>query len=201
MTPFGRQLEHSLRVERERMLNEWFFKWHFIGRDGPVEIDRFDGRKISYGGIKFSGTARDVYWSTLNRYARVKIDEVFQSLEQSVSTYPHKQAIAAIEDAQRLLIAFLAQIANDAVEKDRILRGNGTDFPQPDRGSGGKVLLMGEVRARAAALNSHFEAVHLAKTANPSKDSNREILVLRPSLWGIGIDLRSLWKRFSPFHT
>jgi hypothetical protein len=63
-------------------------KWHHIGRDSVIEIDGFDGRMIRYGGIKFSGSARDVYWSTIQRYARQKVGQLFDELEVGMQKYP-----------------------------------------------------------------------------------------------------------------
>lgn len=193
MTPYGHQLEHLLRAERERMRDEWFFKWHFIGKDGPVEIESFDGRKITYGGIKFWGTPREVYWRTLNRYARKKIDEVFREAEGVVKSYPYRQAVIAVEDVERNLTTFLAQIAEDAVQKDRILRGNGFEFPDLDRGRASAVLLQSEIRGRASALQTYLDA-HIAAASNSAKDKS-DVIFVRPSLWGIGIDLRTLLRR------
>jgi hypothetical protein len=195
MTPLGHKLQHALRVERERMLNEWFFKWHFIGQDGPVEIDGFDGRKIRYGGIRYSGSPRLVYWSTLNRYAQNKVDETFRDLEETTRQYPHEQALAAIDDAERLLAWFLTQVAEDAVEKDRVLRGNGFEFPEPDRSKANSIRISGEIRARATTLRDHIRASKVVDTAVASQSLKDEVLILRPTFWGIGIDLRSLWQR------
>ena len=72
------------------MQNEWFFKWHHIGGDRGVEIDGFDGRMIRYGGINFSGTPRNVYWSTIQRYARQKIGQLFDELEIELQKYPQR---------------------------------------------------------------------------------------------------------------
>lgn len=62
LTPIAARLELALDAELLRMQNEWFFKWHHIGRERTVEIESFNGSPICYGGIKFGGTARDVYW-------------------------------------------------------------------------------------------------------------------------------------------
>ena len=57
MTPIGSRLQLTLDDEVIRMANEWFFKWHHIGGERPVEIDSFRGKPIVYGGIRFSGSA------------------------------------------------------------------------------------------------------------------------------------------------
>ncbi len=200
MTPYGHRLKLALDLERQRMLNEWFFKWHFIGRDGPVEIDGFDGRKIRYGGIKFSGTARQVYWHTLGRYIRKKIDEVFGDVEDVVSSYPHVAAQDAIRYVENALTAFIARIGQDAIEKDRILRGNGVEFPALDHGQLGRLSLVNDVRARAETLRKHIEIVRSATINNPAGAQRRQpIMILRPSFWGIGIDLNAAWNRLGKY--
>lgn len=158
MTPYGLKLLLRLDLERERMANEWFFKWHFIGRDGPVEIDSFDGRKLTYGGIKFSGTTRAVYWRTLQRYTRRQVSDIYDELETVCKEYPTAQALAAIEDVKGLLTSFLRQIAHDAVEKDRILRGNGIEFPPPDSARGRELTHGDEIERRAKALTVLIKA-------------------------------------------
>lgn len=154
MTPFGLRLQHRLENETLRMQNEWFFKWHFIGKDGPVEIDSFDGRMLKYGGIGFFGTAREVYWNTLRRYISGKIDEIFAELELTLSNYPIEMSKNIIKDVVDLLLAFNRKIADIAVEKDKILRGNGFDFPPPDKSRAAHILQAQNISQRASALIS-----------------------------------------------
>lgn len=136
LTPIASRLSITLDDEVRRMQNEWFFKWHFIGKDGPVDIDSFDGRKIHYGGIKFSGTAQDVYWQTIQRYLRKKISSIFHALEEELPNYPVEVRERAISEAQALVASFASRIRRITVEKDRILRGDGINFPpERDRGS------------------------------------------------------------------
>ena len=128
-TPIGSRLELSLDAEYRRMENEWFFKWHQIGWDRVVEIDSFNGRMIRYGGIKFSGTARTVYWDTIQRYLRIKISDIFDELEVELQKYPIEIREQALKEATVLINGFAGKIRNTAVAKDRILRGDGIDFP------------------------------------------------------------------------
>src|SRR6266702_2738885 len=125
LTPTGARLQLELDAEYLRMQNEWFFRWHHIGGENVVEIDGFDGRTIRYGGIKFSGTARDVYWSTIQRYARQKVGQLFDQLEIEVQKYPLEIRARSLDEVEPILRAFLGKIRSAAVDKDRILRGNG----------------------------------------------------------------------------
>ena len=197
MTPHGHRLKLALDLERERMLNEWFFKWHFIGREGPVEIDGFDGRNIKYGGIKFDGTARDAYWHTLKRYIRKKIDEVFLDLESVISGYPSIAARSSIDDVERELTAFVARIGQDALDTDRTLRGNGINFPPLDHGQLRRLSIANDVRERAESLRSHLNTIaDAAPESTPPSQPLDHIVILRPTFWGIGVDLKAAWHRF-----
>jgi hypothetical protein len=113
------------------MKNEWFFKWYHIGRDSVIEIDGFDGRMIRYSGIKFSGSARDVYWSTIQRYARQKVGQLFDELEVDLQKYPLEIRSNALKEAKTLIRVFIGKIRKAAVDKDRILRGSGFSVPPP----------------------------------------------------------------------
>jgi hypothetical protein len=124
-------MQISLDAEYLRMMNEWFFKWHHIGADTVIEIDGFDGRMIRYGGIKFAGSARDVYWGTIQRYARQKVGQLFDELETELRKYPLEIRLNALNEACWLIRGFIGKIRKAAVDKDRILRGNGLEFPPP----------------------------------------------------------------------
>ena len=135
MTPVGSRLFNSLNDEYLRMQNEWFFKWHSIGGQRAVEIDSFLGKPVSYGGIKFSGSARLVYWDTIQRYLRKKIGSIFDGLEEELKKYPLEIRAEALTEARWVVGQFAAKIRKAAIEKDRILRGNGTEFP-PEHDAG-----------------------------------------------------------------
>jgi hypothetical protein len=169
MTPFGLTLQHRLEKETRRMENEWFFKWHYIGKDGPVEIDSFDGKMLKYGGIGYSGTAREVFWDTLKRYISGKIDDIFVELEAVLTKYPIEMSEQTIDDTKNLLMSFNGQIADIAVEKDKILRGNGFEFPPPDRGRASGVLQANSITLRANAL---ADVVKLKLAASATTDGS-----------------------------
>lgn len=128
-TSIGARLEITLDDEYRFMGNNWFFKWHFIGNEKPIEIDSFDGRMIHYGGIGFSGSAELVYWRTIARYLRNKVSQIFDTLEIDLANCDIGQRRQALAEAQQLVRSFTARIRRAASEKDRILRGNGTEFP------------------------------------------------------------------------
>lgn len=135
MTPTASRLKARLEERRLWFANEWFYKWHFIGNDGPVTIDSFDGREIRYGGIAFSGTTRDIYWDAIVRGVRKEINEQFIWIDAEVRRYKREVAVVAIDECAGLLASFVRSIRRQAVAKDRILRGNGVSFP-PENDAG-----------------------------------------------------------------
>jgi hypothetical protein len=86
-TPIAARVSLSVDEEYLRMQNEWFFKWHHIGRERAVEIDSFDGRNLSYGGVAFAGSPHAMYWQTIQRYLRKKIGAIFDEVEAELPKY------------------------------------------------------------------------------------------------------------------
>jgi hypothetical protein len=132
MTPTASRLKARLDERRRWFINEWFFKWHFIGKDGPVTIESFDGRGIHYSGIAFSGTARLVYWDTIVRGVQKEITEQFAWVDQEVRNYNCETALKAIDECAGQLASFVRAIRREAIKKDRILRGDGISQPTED---------------------------------------------------------------------
>lgn len=156
LTPIGSRLRIALDTEHRRMQNEWFFKWHFIKGDRPVEIESFDGKPIVYGGIKFSGTARTVYWDAIQRYLRKKISTLFDELENELQKYPVEVREQALGEAVVFINGFSGQIRNAAIEKDRILRGNGIDFPPAHDSGRWEGVQPADIRSRAQILKQIY---------------------------------------------
>lgn len=129
LSPTAARLQLNLDGEYMRMQNEWFFAWHHIGGERGVEIDGFNGRKIAFSGIKFSGSAQDVYWDTIQRYLRQKIGALFDDLEGELRRYPSDTRRRTLNEARGLILRFAAKIKRAAIEKHRVLRGDGIKFP------------------------------------------------------------------------
>lgn len=129
MTPTAIRLKARLHDRRRWFYNQWFFKWHHIGGERPIEIDMFDGSAAHYAGIAFSGSVRDVYWDAAVRGVRQEITQQFAWVDQEVRNYNPDTVFRAIDECAGLLISFARSVRRIAVEKDRILRGNGVSFP------------------------------------------------------------------------
>jgi hypothetical protein len=123
-----------------------------------VEIEGFDGRNIHYGGIAFDGSARHVYWNTLGRYLKIKNGEIFDKLENELRTYPPSQIESTILETKAIVRSFVQNIAHSAADKDRILRGDGINFPPLDQGRPNDLqhLVNPQIDERAQSLRQYY---------------------------------------------
>lgn len=131
MTPTATRLKLRLDERYSWLRNEWFFAWHHIGGDKVVAIDQFDGRKGHYSHIEFGDTARIVYWDSIARFVRKEVIEQFGWVEEAVRVYDRETALQTIDDCAGQLTGFARKVRRTAIDKDRILRGNGREFPAP----------------------------------------------------------------------
>lgn len=132
-TPTAIQLQQRLNDRRTWFVNQWFFQWHHLS-DGrhPVEVDLFNGQTSHMSGIKFCGSARNVYWDAITRGVRKEIIDQFAWMDDHVRRYERSVGQEAIDQCAGLLVSFSQTIRQQAVKKDRILRGNGREFPPED---------------------------------------------------------------------
>src|SRR5260221_2754460 len=129
MTPFELSVESELNGESRRFANEWLFKWHSLNIEGrTVDVDRFDGGRIHYGGIRFEGQQQQVFWQAIGRYLNQKTHETFKRWDAETRMYPANIRRASIDGVERSLREFVARIAQHSTETDRRLRGQG--YPQ-----------------------------------------------------------------------
>lgn len=182
MTPTASRLQVRLDDRRRWFVNEWFFKWHFIGKDGPVSIDSFDGRGIHLGGIMFSGSARDVYWDAIVRGVRKEVDEQFAWIDAQVRNYNHDTAIKSIDECAGQLISFVRSIRREAVSKDRILRGNGIEFPSEDDAGWWDSVSERQILAQAEALKKALP-IALVSVQSHDASTNMSKRQLAAKLW------------------
>ena len=189
MTPTASRLKARLDERRRWFVNEWFFKWHFIGKDGPVTIDSFDGRGIHYGGIAFSGTARHVYWDAIVRGVRKEIVEQFAWVDQEVRNYNRETGLKAIDECAGQLASFVRVIRREAVKKDRILRGDGINHPTEDDGGWWDGTSDREIVSQAEALKSALPISVSSGGVPPAHADDRRRVGQHPT---------QLWLFFAP---
>lgn len=129
MTPFELSLESELNREWQRFANEWLFQWHNLNIEGhAVDVDRFDGGRIHYGGIRFGSQQQQVFWQAIGLYLNQTIHGTFKRWDVETRAYPNNVRRVSIDGLERNLKQFVAKIVQLSTETDGRLRGQG--YPQ-----------------------------------------------------------------------
>lgn len=126
MTPFELSLERDLNLERRRFADQWLFQWHGMTYEGgKVDVERFDGTRIQYAGIRFGHQQRQAFWQAIADYLDQKIHEIFKRWDVETREYPNAIRRIAIQRVERYLRQFTAQVIASGVDTDRRLRSSG----------------------------------------------------------------------------
>jgi hypothetical protein len=152
MTPFEVTLESDLKLEWQRFANEWLFPWHNLSSaHRMVDVDNFDGRRITLGGVTFEGSAQLVYWDAIGRYLNLKVHEAFRRWDTETLSYPRTTRRESIDGVQVLLHGFVGRIISESIRTDRALRGGGHpasvpphDASGPHSGAGAEIRRLAE---------------------------------------------------------
>lgn len=132
-------------------------KWAFLTAGPKFEIERFDGTKISYQGVAFSGSPVEVFWrGFIEPYIE---DESVRILEQAgvLATECEIPPELVVNEARCLMQVVVRRVYDKMADVDRILRGDGINFPEKK-----------DVSSRIAAMSAYI-------------DSEAEIVVLKAS--------------------
>jgi hypothetical protein len=170
-TPFEIGVESELTAERQRFSNEWLFKWHALGHGGSVDVDAFDGRRIHYGGIKFGSQQQSVFWQAIGRYLNMSIHEYFKRWETETVNYENQVRRQSLDQLERKLRAFTAEIISLSTSTVRRLRTNGSfQSVSAFDSAGHNTQAINEIVRLAAAhrqLLEQFEAASSRPSAQP----------------------------------
>jgi len=156
VTPIAERLALQLESEFRRMQDEWFFKWHFIGAGSVAEMDNFRGGRIRYGGLKFDGSCRLVYWDTISFYLRQQIGVLFDQVEAAISNYPSEIRSKATAECHALISEFASQIKEAAIDTDQKLRGNGFELPSRDHTNSWRGAEIWDIQVRVDGLRALY---------------------------------------------
>lgn len=101
--------------------------WVFMGDGGTLKMEQFDGSHINYGGIKFDGSPRHVFWTSfiepfLTDFIREMIDWTSNQCREN-NLEPHLH----FAETSGLLKLFTERIYKRMADIDQVLRGKG--FP------------------------------------------------------------------------
>lgn len=198
MTPFEVSLQSELNPEQHRFGNEWLFRWHNLNIEGKtVDVDRFDGGRITLGGITFGDQQQSIFWQAIGRYLNGKVNSTFRKWDEETKGYPSPLRRSSLERTYRLLGGFVARIIRRGIKTDQTVRGRG--YPKTD-----EPYQVPAVRTSTSAEIERLKTAHLAlMPAEVIKDDQPwhrlwEALNIRPGMFGFSIDLKKLFQRRQP---
>lgn len=117
------KLEREFRVLEGKQVTPWAF----LNTGKPFRVEKFDGGFISYQGIKFAGSPRDVFWGSYIRlFLEDIVDRAFSDTRAFCIEHNIPRQIPLKEAGSQLQLG-CSRIYNRMADIDQKLRGEG--FP------------------------------------------------------------------------
>lgn len=91
---------------------------------------------------------------------------MFDDLEIELQKYPLEIRSKALTEGLALIGSFVGKIRNAAIDKDRILRSDGLNFPQPHDPANWAGAQTSDIEARTATLRHIYYDMEVAKGGN-----------------------------------
>ena len=189
------QRSHMMVRELDSRLINMLVKWNFIESRQGLNTAYYDGRKISYSGVGFRGSPRDVFWSG---YIEGYIENESVSLLEGVadiakaSTY---DIAMCVSEAANLLCVMVSRIYMSMADIERRLLGDGVRFP-PVRDVSLKISGMQALVIQHSKIVVDMKSGALQKKSdNYSPRDVRDILEVKPGAFGIKVDIMEVIRR------
>ncbi|EML2677149.1 MAG: hypothetical protein E7G14_04090 [Klebsiella michiganensis] len=155
------RLEKLVKSADSRLI-QLVTRWAFLTAGPKFEIERFDGAKISYQGIAFSGSPVEVFWrGFIEPYIE---DESVKILEQAglLATECEIPPEEVVNEARCLLHVVVRRVYGKMSDVDQTLRGDGINFPD-------KKDVTSNIAAMSAYIDSEAEIVVVKASKNRDK--------------------------------
>ena len=124
-SPLSALLEKQVEDLWHRLDHEKITPWAFMTAGQLFRVTDFYGRQISYQGIAFEGSPRQVFWS---RYIEPFLEEAADKVVKetlSLATEKKQDARVALAEASGLIKSLVRRAFHRMANIDRRLRGNG----------------------------------------------------------------------------
>jgi len=118
-------IQKQLKDEFESVINIQVTPWIFMTTSVGLNVKKFDGQTISYGGIEFSGSPETVFWGG---YIEPFLEHIsFSVIDQSVEKCKLQKIDLkpVLKDVQELLKLGFNNVFENMADVDRRLRGKG----------------------------------------------------------------------------
>lgn len=151
----------------DEKLTKLIHKWRFFNAGPPMKVARYDGTEICYQGIAFRGSPVQVYW---NGFIEPYIENYSINVLEQTSALAIECQFSiedSIEEAKNLLLVMIRRIYHEMSETDRILRGDGFNFPE-------KKDVMCHIESMSQIITEHAEIEKMKKPPSTQNVFNIE---------------------------
>ena len=141
-TPLYPTFQKRVNDAIEQLITKQVIPWSFLTAGPPFRVNGFDGRQISYQGVRFEGSPRDVFWG---RYIEPFLEDLcISEISTAVSMAKEKSVDGRLlfSELQGLLSSGIRRVYGHMGDVDRNLRGKGYPESVPLRSVEGEVQRM-----------------------------------------------------------
>ncbi|MEW5894438.1 MAG: hypothetical protein AB1650_01585, partial [Candidatus Omnitrophota bacterium] len=125
-TPLYPTFEKRVRDAVEHLVQQQITPWSFLETGHQFSVKQFDGKEISYQGIRFEGSPREVFWSP--RYIKPFLEDLCISQISAAVAMAKERDVDAkglLAELQYMLMNGIRNVYNHMAKTDRLLRGRG----------------------------------------------------------------------------
>jgi len=159
-SPIHSFIKEMVDKEFSKLEKDKLTPWIFMETDHGLNVTSVDGSKVSYSGIAFSGTARQIFWERFSvPFFKDIISRVFYETRELCKSNGIKTA-SPLDDAAAQLRMKVESSLKKMVDIDRRLRGKG----YPD-----SVKPYNPSKERAQTLDFLKERIEAEKLLFPKK--------------------------------
>jgi hypothetical protein len=124
-TPLYIAFEKRINDAVGQLLHKQIEPWTFFNSGHPIHVKTFDGRNISFQGVGFEGSPREVFWS---HYIEPFLENlVVQEIAAAVAAAHERKVDARLmpPEVQALLVSSCVKVFSRMVQTDQRLLGKG----------------------------------------------------------------------------
>lgn len=166
LSPLHRRT-YKVIQDADKELTKLIHTWRFLNAGPPMRVKKYDGSDICYQGVAFSGSPVLVFWNDfidpyLENYS-IKILQQTSALAMECQFSVEE----CVEEAKNLLHVMIRRVYGEMAETDRILRGDGINFPQ-------KRDVSGYIESMSRLVSEHAQIEKMKKPSSTQTIYNIE---------------------------
>lgn len=185
-------MTQKMVAEFDEKMSGLLFRWHRLGYGGQMEIERPNGKKISYEGVGFDGSPRDVYWGTWSEdFFQDEVPKILSNVAD-LAIRAKEDVSKSVDEAVNSLTRLIEKFYSEMVSVDQRLMGDGVRMGVR-RDATLKIESVKEYTRAVAELMRRMNATQCQQRLDAN--DNKELFGLRPSFLGFSIDLKELFRR------